>query len=125
MKFQFKRISSKVMAIFAVAMVVTGLGIFLYNNSSLRSFGYDKELERARGLTNFCEEIRTFIGVLNEEPDTLSNESISSVFSTSCFDFCTYISAKRSTYMRVSYVQNSLPCEYTWSFGCICLTRER
>jgi methyl-accepting chemotaxis protein len=37
----------------------------LFTNSSIRSFGYEKEVERARALTTFCEEVRDYVADYN------------------------------------------------------------
>jgi methyl-accepting chemotaxis protein len=65
MKFSFQSVGSKVMGCVTLALIIMVAGIYISNSSSLRSFGYTKEIERARALTTFCEEIRTFIGDLN------------------------------------------------------------
>ncbi len=65
--FRFKRISTKFLVTFAIAMVIVVTGIYYFNTSSTRSFGYVKEIERARALTSFCEQIRTFVGDLNQK----------------------------------------------------------
>lgn len=67
MKWQFRSIKTKVMMFFSIAMAALIIGQLLFNNWSTRNFGYTKEIERARGLTTFCEEIRSYIGRLNSD----------------------------------------------------------
>lgn len=67
MNIRFMRISTKVIIVFSIAMVLMVAGLFLFNRASIRSFGYDKEIERARGLISFTEQVRTFVGELNEK----------------------------------------------------------
>ncbi|MEW6237535.1 MAG: methyl-accepting chemotaxis protein [Candidatus Omnitrophota bacterium] len=66
MKWEFKSISTKFLLGVTAAMVVVVMGLYLFNTHSVRVFGYEKEIERARALTSFCEQVRAFIGILNE-----------------------------------------------------------
>ncbi len=65
MRFQFKKISTKFLLSFFIAMAVIIAGLYFYNRYSVRSFGYTKEVERARALTTFCEQFRNFVSDLN------------------------------------------------------------
>ena len=62
---QFRKISTKFLLSFTITMLIIVFGVYLFNTHSLRSFGYTKEIERARALTNFCEQVRTYMGSLN------------------------------------------------------------
>jgi len=67
MKWEFKSISTKFLLGVTAAMVVVVTGLYLFNTYSVRVFGYEKEIQRARALTSFCEQVRTFVGILNEK----------------------------------------------------------
>ena len=67
MRFRFKKIGSKVMLGFTIAMIVSMVGVYLSNSSSLRNFGYQKEIERAQALTSFCDQFRSYVGIMNEK----------------------------------------------------------
>ncbi len=66
MNIHTKKIGTKVMIGFAIAMIASMLGVYLSNSRSIREFGYVKEIERARALTSFCGQFRTYMGNLNE-----------------------------------------------------------
>ncbi len=67
MALKVKKIGTKVMLCFAVAVIAMVAGILLFNEYVLRDLGHSKEVERARSLTAFCEQVRVFIGELNSE----------------------------------------------------------
>ncbi|MDX9754173.1 MAG: methyl-accepting chemotaxis protein [bacterium] len=67
MRFRDLKVSTKVMIGFAATMVLIVAMISLSDGRSMRRFGYQKEIERARGLTAFCEQIRTYIGKMNQD----------------------------------------------------------
>ncbi len=60
-------IRTKVMMWVALIMLIIALGIYFSNSYSFRQFGYEKEIERARAITSSCEQIRIFMGELNEK----------------------------------------------------------
>ena len=67
MKFITNNIGAKVI-IGVAASIILLVGIILLSNTSLfRSFAYEREIDRARALTAFSEEVRVFVGELNEK----------------------------------------------------------
>ncbi|MBD3265382.1 DUF3365 domain-containing protein [bacterium] len=75
MKWQFRHIGTKFLLSLTLTMLVIVLGVYLYNTSSLKNFGYQKEIERARALTTFCEQIRQFVADLNSR-NTFATEQL-------------------------------------------------
>ncbi|MBI1387985.1 MAG: DUF3365 domain-containing protein [bacterium] len=66
MNFISRRLSAKILVSVVISLFFAVSAIAVLQSYSTQNFGYTKEIERARSLTAFCEEVRNFVSDLNQ-----------------------------------------------------------
>ncbi|MBF0226290.1 MAG: methyl-accepting chemotaxis protein [Desulfobacterales bacterium] len=65
-KDKLRKLSSKVIFLVLSIIIASFLFVVIYQTTILKNTSYEKEIQRARALTSFCEQFRNFIGNLRD-----------------------------------------------------------